>query len=160
MYYSAVCVKGKSARVEEALILLYEMEAVNLKLDITYFILIHGLSKKGDIQRAIQLYEEMCSREIFPNHFTHSAILLGLCERGNLSEARKYFDNLITSDLVEDIVLYNIMMDGYVNLGDIAEAVHLYHKLTPKKIIIIKKRLLLVLSLSILLVMDSAKTIN
>ena len=76
----------------------------------------------------------MCSREIFPNHFTYSAILLGLCEKRNISEAMKYFDNLITSDWVEDIVLYNIMMDGYVKVGDIAEDVQLYKKLTEQKI--------------------------
>ncbi|CAI9274903.1 unnamed protein product [Lactuca saligna] len=124
---SSLC---KIARVDEALCLLYEMEIEGLKPDVMYSIIIHGFCKQGEIQKAIHVYMEMCNNRIFPNVFTHRAVLLGFCSRGSLFETRKHFDMLTSGDDIQDIVLYNIMINKYAKLArEIEKAFELHDKM-------------------------------
>ncbi|KAG8088702.1 hypothetical protein GUJ93_ZPchr0010g8150 [Zizania palustris] len=113
-------------------------EIYNTALDmdvIAYSILIHGYCKLGQIERALQVCDVMCSSQrVMPTSLNHLSILLGLCKNELLVEARWYLENVASKYQPTDVVFYNVVIDGYAKIGDIDNAVCLYHRITGAEI--------------------------
>ncbi|KAF8723099.1 hypothetical protein HU200_022252 [Digitaria exilis] len=111
--------------------LLVEICSIGLDLDVVaYSILIHGYCKLGEIGRALQVCNVMCSSQrVMPTSLNHVSILLGLCKKGFLDVARLYLENVATKYQPTDVVLYNVVIDGYTKVGDIDTAVQVYDQI-------------------------------
>uniref|UniRef100_A0A0D9XKP1 Pentacotripeptide-repeat region of PRORP domain-containing protein n=1 Tax=Leersia perrieri TaxID=77586 RepID=A0A0D9XKP1_9ORYZ len=112
--------------------LLGEIYNIGLDMDVVaYSILIHGYCKLGEIERALQVCNMMCSSlRVMPTSLNHLSILLGLSKKGLLVEARWYLDNVAIKCQPTDVVFYNVVIDGYAKIGDIVNAVRLYDQIT------------------------------
>uniref|UniRef100_A0A0E0M8T8 Pentacotripeptide-repeat region of PRORP domain-containing protein n=1 Tax=Oryza punctata TaxID=4537 RepID=A0A0E0M8T8_ORYPU len=112
--------------------LLGEIYNIGLDMDvIAYSILIHGYCKLGEIEKALQVCNAMCSSQrVMPTSLNHLSILLGLCKKGLLVEARWYLENVARKYQPTDVGFYNVVIDGYAKIGDIVNAVRLYDQIT------------------------------
>ncbi|CAN6317097.1 unnamed protein product [Urochloa humidicola] len=125
---NALFKKGLFYEVEN---LLHEICSIGLDMDVVaYSILIHGYCKLGEIGRALQVCNVMCSSQrVMPTSLNHVSILLGLCKKGFLDVARLYLENVATKYQPTDVVLYNVVIDGYAKVGDIGNSVQLYDQI-------------------------------
>ncbi|GMI94977.1 hypothetical protein HRI_003167000 [Hibiscus trionum] len=86
----------------------------------SYTILIRGLCKKGMIESAQKVFDEMPCK---PNSFTFNTLINGFCKKGDMESARLLFDKMVTEvDCLPEVVTYTTLIDGYCRKGDFVEA--------------------------------------
>ncbi|XXG76131.1 hypothetical protein AAC387_Pa08g0552 [Persea americana] len=86
-------------------------------------ILIKALCKKGDIDAAFWVLDEMPSLGMVPNVVTYTTILTGLCAGGDMEGARRVFDEILDGGWVPDAMSYTILIDGYCKKGRLMDGI-------------------------------------
>ncbi|KAL4303724.1 hypothetical protein GQ457_10G001750 [Hibiscus cannabinus] len=86
----------------------------------SYTTLMRGLCKKGLVESAKKVFDEMPCK---PNSFAFNTLINGFCKKGDMESARLLFDEMMTEvDCSPEIVTYTTLIDGYCRKGDFVEA--------------------------------------
>ncbi|KAL0733217.1 hypothetical protein Bca4012_009427 [Brassica carinata] len=112
--------------IDKGLRLLKDMLSSGFDLKLNSVVIPCNLCRLGELDMAIWLYDEICSKRILPNSRTRGAMLLGLCRKGMLLEPRALLNSLISTGCTVDITMYNIVIDGYAKSGYVEEALGLF----------------------------------
>ncbi|KAK2656650.1 hypothetical protein Ddye_009702 [Dipteronia dyeriana] len=92
---------------------------VGASVEITVFsvtIVIDGLCKRGEVEKAKDLMEEMVTRGIKPNVVTYSTLINGYCINGMVDEALKVKATMEHKGFEPDVVTYNTIAGGLCKL--------------------------------------------
>ncbi|KAH0859848.1 hypothetical protein HID58_088109 [Brassica napus] len=104
----------------EAHVLYRAMPEMELTPDAaTYSTMIEGCCKTGQIEEALELFDELrkSSRGIILNIITYNSLINGLCQQGCLVEALRLFDSLEKIGLVPSHVSYGVLIDSLCKEG-------------------------------------------
>ncbi|KAG0501974.1 hypothetical protein HPP92_002046 [Vanilla planifolia] len=93
--------------------------------------LLHLLVKRGNIETAGKVYDEMVKREGGADNFSTGIMVKGFCMHGRMKEARMLMKNRWGS-CVPDVVFYNMLIDGYCRSGDVTSGCALLRKMCFK----------------------------
>ncbi|MFQ6653085.1 hypothetical protein Gotur_024658 [Gossypium turneri] len=86
----------------------------------SYTILMRGLCKKGMVESARKVLDEMPCK---PNLIAYNTLINGYCKNGDLESASLVFDKILTeADSLPDVVTYTTLIDGYCRKGEFVEA--------------------------------------
>lgn len=86
----------------------------------SYTILMRGLCKKGMVESARKVLDEMPCK---PNLIACNTLINGYCKNGDLESASLVFDKILTeADSLPDVVTYTTLIDGYCRKGEFVEA--------------------------------------
>ncbi|KAJ8484921.1 hypothetical protein OPV22_017406 [Ensete ventricosum] len=140
----------EEGKAEEALKILGEMEdrdAGCLPNDITYNVIINGLSKKGELDKAeklldkmrlgnlkeaLCLFNHMRDAHIAPNIRTYNILIDGHCRLGALFGAQKLKEEMICLGFLPDVYTYTILVNGFCKMGDLAMAKEFFDEMLQK----------------------------
>ncbi|KAJ4839110.1 hypothetical protein Tsubulata_014920, partial [Turnera subulata] len=89
----------------------------------TFNVLIKGLCKKGDVEGAGKVFDEMPKMGMIPNVVTYTTILGGYASRGDMVSAKNVFRDLFDRGWLPDATTYTVLMDGYCRQGRLDEAI-------------------------------------
>ncbi|VVA11747.1 PREDICTED: pentatricopeptide [Prunus dulcis] len=86
----------------------------------TCTIMIRGFCKRGEIENAKKVFDEMTCE---PNLITYNTMIHGFCLKGDFDSARRVFGQMRESEhCLPDTVTYTTLIDGYCKKGDLKEA--------------------------------------
>ena len=91
----------------------------------TFGVLMDGLYKKGRMNDAQKMFDDMTARGILPDRVTYTILISGLCQRGSVEDARKLFHEMKEAGEAPDSVACNALLDGFCKLGRMVEAFEL-----------------------------------
>ncbi|CAN7041787.1 unnamed protein product [Brassica rapa subsp. trilocularis] len=91
----------------------------------TFGVLMDGLYKKGRMNDAQKMFDDMTGRGILPDRVTYTILISGLCQRGSVEDARKLFHEMKEAGEAPDSVACNALLDGFCKLGRMVEAFQL-----------------------------------
>ncbi|KAF5180933.1 Pentatricopeptide repeat-containing protein [Thalictrum thalictroides] len=127
--------------------------------DITYNVLINGLSKKGQLDQAKEFIEEMLKVRLKISAYTYNPLIHEYCKEGKFLEAfdggngkKRCFshhsdlignmivaflllDELTSKRLIPTVITYNILIDGLCRLGDLEAAQKIKEEMTMCKVL-------------------------
>ncbi|KVI02130.1 Pentatricopeptide repeat-containing protein [Cynara cardunculus var. scolymus] len=95
-------------------------------------IMIKGLCKNGDVNAALQVFDEFPKQNCKPNVRTFSALIHGLCESGRIEEAFSFLEKMETEGVDPDTILINILISGLRKNGRIQESIELFNRMLLK----------------------------
>ncbi|KAK3211106.1 hypothetical protein Dsin_015812 [Dipteronia sinensis] len=98
---------------------------VGANVEITVFsitIVIDGLCKRGEVEKAKDLMEELVTRGIEPNVVTYSTLINGYCINGMVDEALKVKATMEHKGFEPEVVTYNTIAGGLCKLKRFGEA--------------------------------------
>lgn len=94
--------------------------------EVSYNTLISGFSMQGSNEKALQLFEKMCSESLEPNCVT-VASLLGTCaSMGLLHNGMQLHSYAIKAGMCSDIIIEGSLLDLYVKCSDVKTANKLF----------------------------------
>ncbi|KAG9158401.1 hypothetical protein Leryth_013140 [Lithospermum erythrorhizon] len=77
-------------------------------------LLIKALCKKGDVEGAIRILDEIPGMGMVPNVVSYTTVLGGYVARGDMAGSKRVFDEIIDRGWLPDATTYTILMDGFV----------------------------------------------
>merc|ERR1719364_498965 len=86
-----------------------EAGACNL---VTYNALIDVCARNGSVEKAGQLFRDMCMLGVTPDLITYSTVIKGYCVQGDLEQAIQLFSLMRKRGVQPDAVLFNSIIDG------------------------------------------------
>ncbi|CAL5427426.1 unnamed protein product [Camellia sinensis] len=96
-------------KIEEALDLLDKMEKEGCDPDlVTYNIILHKLCHQSRVAEIGELVRVIDQKGLYPDPFTHAALVGGLLKGGKIGVATKFLLNVISRGCTVDVVMYNI----------------------------------------------------
>nr|XP_043630718.1 pentatricopeptide repeat-containing protein At3g14580, mitochondrial [Erigeron canadensis] len=95
-------------------------------------IMIKGLCKNGDIDAALQVFDEFPRQGCKRNVRTFSALMHGLCEASRVDEAVLLLGKMESEGIEPDTILINILISGLRKKGRVEESVELFNKMLLK----------------------------
>ncbi|KAJ4975202.1 hypothetical protein NE237_000308 [Protea cynaroides] len=88
------------------------MLSVDLPPDqFTYMTLINGYCMEGDLNKALNLHDEMIQKGLLPDVVTYSVLINGLSKQARTREARKFLFRLFYDESVPSDVTYDTLID-------------------------------------------------
>ncbi|KAJ7542620.1 hypothetical protein O6H91_09G003400 [Diphasiastrum complanatum] len=91
--------------------------------------MIMGFVKCGFSQRAIELYQQMHSRQVKPDHVTYLAVLNACASIGALEDGRRINLQIVENGYENDDFVTSCLVDMYAKCGRIEEAFRLFEKM-------------------------------
>ncbi|XP_058078830.1 pentatricopeptide repeat-containing protein At2g06000 [Magnolia sinica] len=89
----------------------------------TFNIVIKGLCKLGDVDRAFKVFSEMGSFDCRPDIVTYNTLVNGLCRSEKVDRARELLDEVRSNGVCSpDVVTYTSIIRGYCEVGRMDEA--------------------------------------
>ncbi|XP_051131288.1 pentatricopeptide repeat-containing protein At5g16420, mitochondrial isoform X1 [Andrographis paniculata] len=85
-------------------------------------ILLKALCKKGDLEGARKLLDEIPGMGLIPNVVSYTTLMAGYADRGHMEGAKRVFDEILDRSWLPDATTYTVLMDGYCKLGQFVKA--------------------------------------
>ena len=85
----------------------------------TISMLFNGLSRNGNPEAAVELFEEEMRKGFKIEGYTCSILCNVLCKDGKVSRAEEVLERLVKKGLVPTIVIYITPVDGYCRIRDV-----------------------------------------
>ncbi|KAK1402673.1 Pentatricopeptide repeat-containing protein [Heracleum sosnowskyi] len=84
-------------------------------------ILVKYHCKRGDLDSAFEVVEEMKKEEVSrPNLITYSTLMTGLCVNGRLQDAFDLFEEMVSKyQILPDALTYNVLISGFCQNGKV-----------------------------------------
>ncbi|KAI5661476.1 hypothetical protein M9H77_20799 [Catharanthus roseus] len=128
----------KQNRVDEAFIFFRDhlLKLRSFCLDTCSFnIVIDGLCKAGQIDRAFEVFNDMGSFGCFADITTYNSVINGLCKLGDADRALELLREIQSQGgLSPDVKTYTTIISGFFKLGRNHEALHLWDDMTHRGI--------------------------
>ncbi|KAG9455718.1 hypothetical protein H6P81_000226 [Aristolochia fimbriata] len=83
------------------------------------------LCRKGEVEKALKLYDVMTGRGLKPNDYTCSILVGGLCRTKRLDDAVNLFKKMVLNGYAS-VVCLNTLLHGFLELGRREEATKLF----------------------------------
>merc|ERR1719359_1553682 len=83
------------------------------------------MSRVGDVDRAADLFRDMCAQGLAPDLVTYSTVIKGYCVQGDLEQAVQLFTLMRKRGVSPDAVLFNAILDGCARKQLVALAGHI-----------------------------------
>lgn len=110
----------KCGSVENAMEVFYGMEEKGVS---SWNALILGLAMNGQVERSLEMFEEMKKCRVVPNEITFVAVLGACRHMGLVEEGRRYFDSMVKEYNIEpNIKHYGCLVDLLGRTGLLKEA--------------------------------------
>ncbi|KAL8235889.1 hypothetical protein R6Q59_016970 [Mikania micrantha] len=97
-------------------------------------ILLKALCKKGDIEGALKVLDEMPAMGMVPNIVTYTTILGAYVSKGDMLHAKKIFDQILDRGWTPDATTYTILMDGFCKQGRLVDAVRVMDDMEDNRV--------------------------
>ncbi|KAJ1688751.1 hypothetical protein LUZ63_012906 [Rhynchospora breviuscula] len=118
-------------------------DAVNLMLNkmhklacipnvVPYSIIIDALCKKGEINKAFRLLDQMLLEGLVPDVIIYSSLILGLHVRGEIRRAEEVMQQMVSRGRHPDVVTYGTLINGLCKNGEIEKAEELLHVMSSQ----------------------------
>ncbi|KAK6159785.1 hypothetical protein DH2020_003166 [Rehmannia glutinosa] len=105
----------KCGSVDNAMEVFYGMEDKGVS---SWNALILGLAMNGQVERSLEMFEEMKKHKVVPNEITFVAILGACRHMGLVQEGRQYFDSMVKEYKIEpNIKHYGCLVDLFGRAG-------------------------------------------
>ncbi|CAA0822038.1 Pentatricopeptide repeat-containing protein [Striga hermonthica] len=89
----------------------------------TFNIVIRGLCRAGNVDRAFEVFHAMRSFACHPDHFTYNTLVNGLCRVGKVDRAETFVREVkAQSGFSPDVVTYTSIISGYCKSGKMEDA--------------------------------------
>ncbi|KAK9153575.1 hypothetical protein Sjap_001055 [Stephania japonica] len=121
LWNSLIDMYAKSGRISLAQNM---FDSMGKKDEVTYTSLIAGYGMRGDGRAALEIFDEMKSRSIKPDHITMVAVLFACSHSGMLAEGEMLFENMINVYKINpQVEHYACMVDLFGRAGLLRKAV-------------------------------------
>ncbi|XP_024634823.1 pentatricopeptide repeat-containing protein At1g12775, mitochondrial [Medicago truncatula] len=107
--------------------------------DITYYLLVNGLCRIGEAQRAIHLFRQVkininCNTIALTDFY--NSIILTLCKDRLVNQAYDFYSEMIVKNIPRCCLTYHYLINGYCIIGEFKQAIALLRELdaSPNKI--------------------------
>eukprot|EP00268_Persea_americana_P059523 TRINITY_DN7315_c0_g1_i6.p1 TRINITY_DN7315_c0_g1~~TRINITY_DN7315_c0_g1_i6.p1 ORF type:complete len:557 (-),score=69.47 TRINITY_DN7315_c0_g1_i6:881-2551(-) len=101
----------------------------------TFNIVIKGLCRFGDVDRAFKLFDEMGSSGCSPDVVTFNTLIDGLCRTGNVDRGHKLLDEIrLKRVCLPDVRTYTSIISGYCKMGKMEDASCLFDEMVAIRI--------------------------
>ncbi|GAB2221797.1 hypothetical protein Droror1_Dr00012985 [Drosera rotundifolia] len=107
---------------------------VTLPLSV-YNFMMSSLQKKGLHQDVRQIWQDMCSIKVVPNHFTFTVVVCSLVKEGILNEAMKAFNQMKDFGFVPEEATYSLLITASVKAGKQHDALTLYQEMRSWRLV-------------------------
>ncbi|KAI8912524.1 hypothetical protein EDD86DRAFT_201601, partial [Gorgonomyces haynaldii] len=81
---------------------------------LSYELVIRACVKNNQMDTALEVYDELLTKQLEPTQGTHTQLVMGFANEGKMSESKVYFDRLKEADLF----LCTAMLNGYSKQND------------------------------------------
>lgn len=88
----------------------------------TFKILMRGCSKQGEVEDALQLFDEMSNRGFTPDSMVYNWVIVNLCRANKMEDAVKLLDSMQCNKIEPGVDTYEMLLNGYCKLGQMKEA--------------------------------------
>ncbi|XP_021730413.1 pentatricopeptide repeat-containing protein At3g54980, mitochondrial-like [Chenopodium quinoa] len=101
----------------------------------TFTAIMWGHFKKGEVEQALKLFDEIMNRKIVCEAYTYNTIIHGLCLNGQTSEARKMLESFTAvGKFIPSISTYNFIIEGFIREGNMESALSVEAEMREKGI--------------------------
>ncbi|XP_042985051.1 putative pentatricopeptide repeat-containing protein At5g08310, mitochondrial isoform X2 [Carya illinoinensis] len=81
-----------------------------------------GLIKIHEVDQALELFRDICSRKYCPDVIAYNIVIGGLCKAKRVSEAEGILNDMVIKGLVPSVVTYNLLIDGWCKNDNVDQA--------------------------------------
>ncbi|GAB2287575.1 hypothetical protein Dimus_021947 [Dionaea muscipula] len=99
---------------------------------VSYNILINGYCKIQKIDKALNLFQEICRRGLTPNTVTYSILLDGLFKANRPQRAKVLLKDMLAHGQSPDVVTLATLLEGLCNRGQLSDAFFVLTKLEKR----------------------------
>ncbi|XP_061368624.1 putative pentatricopeptide repeat-containing protein At5g08310, mitochondrial [Gastrolobium bilobum] len=100
--------------------------------DVTQAKAIGGLIKIQEVDQALNLFRELCSRGHCPDVVAYNILIRGLCKANRVIEAENLLDEIVERGLSPSVVTYNLFIDSWCKNGSIDKAMALLSRMSEE----------------------------
>ncbi|KAL7592335.1 pentatricopeptide repeat-containing protein At5g16420, mitochondrial [Lactuca sativa] len=97
-------------------------------------ILLKAFCKKGDIEGALMVLDEMPAMGMVPNVVSYTTVMGAYVSQGDMVGAKKMFDQILDRGWIPDATTYTILMDGFCKQGRLVDAVRVMDEMEDNKV--------------------------
>jgi len=108
--------------------------------DITYYLLVNGLCRIGEAQKAIHLFRQVeininCNSNTIDLTDFYNSIILTLCKDRLVNQAYDFYSEMIAKNIPRSCLTYHYLIHGYCIVGQFKQAIALFKELdaSPNK---------------------------
>ncbi|KAJ4830483.1 hypothetical protein Tsubulata_012803 [Turnera subulata] len=102
--------------------------------NISYNVLVHGVSRDGNVDKGVGFIDKMIEDGLKPDLFTCTSIVMGLCKKGKIDEAFSVFKMVDDMGIKVDEFMYATLIDGLSRRGDFDHVYQLLEEMEEKGI--------------------------
>ncbi|XP_038899857.1 pentatricopeptide repeat-containing protein At3g22470, mitochondrial-like [Benincasa hispida] len=96
---------------------------INCKPDvISYSIIIDGLCKDRQEDKARELFEEMKAQGMVPDVISYNSLIHGFCRSGKWEEAKFLFNEMVDQGVRPNLVTFSVLIDMFCKAGKVIKA--------------------------------------
>jgi len=102
---------------------------------VVYSTLIKGFAQRKEMQRAVQLYNEMVSDGVTCNLVTFNTLIDACSRVGDMERAASLFSDMCEQGVTPDLITYSTIIKGYCVNGDLEQAIQLFTMMRKRGIV-------------------------
>ncbi|KAK1420052.1 hypothetical protein QVD17_21357 [Tagetes erecta] len=102
----------------------------------TYNARLVGLVSEKKTAEAVELFNQLCSKNLKPDVFSYNAIISAFCNDGNLQEAKKWYTKLLESDSAPNKTTFTTLIPFACKVSDLDWAVELFKRTFEQKCLV------------------------
>nr|GLL30536.1 pentatricopeptide repeat-containing protein At2g32630 [Ipomoea trifida] len=112
-----------------------KMVKANVKITVySMTMVIDGLCKRGEVDKARKLMDDMLCRGVKPNEYTYNTLLDRYVKNSDLGAVKEILNEMEKEGMELNATSYTVLIEGYSNLGNFEEAEKLFEKMQQKNI--------------------------
>ncbi|KAE8726138.1 1-aminocyclopropane-1-carboxylate synthase [Hibiscus syriacus] len=96
---------------------------------VTYNCLIDGFSKTGEIERGIELFEQMKEEGVSPNMITVNILIDGMCRHGRINSALELFGDMQGKGVKGNSITYTTLITAFSNADNFGKVIDLFDEM-------------------------------
>ncbi|XP_059648118.1 pentatricopeptide repeat-containing protein At2g06000 [Cornus florida] len=101
---------------------------------VTYTSMISGYSKLGNMEAALNIFDEMINCGTKPNLFTFNVLINGFVKKGDMASALNMHEKMRFLGCIPDVVTFTSLLDGYCRSGQVDQGLKLWDEMNVKNL--------------------------
>ncbi|XP_006842489.2 pentatricopeptide repeat-containing protein At1g06710, mitochondrial [Amborella trichopoda] len=101
----------------------------------TYCLMIHSLSTRGEMEKALSILTEMIENGHPPKRMTYNTLIKGLCSKGRVDDAMDVLKLMFERETSPSKAAYNILIREFNQSGRVFDASRLYAKALKRGVV-------------------------
>jgi pentatricopeptide repeat protein len=96
----------------------------------TYNALIQVICKKGNVEDALTVFDDMLQQDLTPNVVTYTVLIRGLCHAAKIDQAMKLMERMKSKGCEPVVQTYNVLIRYSFEEGEIDKALCLFERMS------------------------------